>query len=124
MRIILLFWECLQNLLGRFLVWYYDAKLFGAWIDADIYLSNKFEGGISLGRYIILREYLVDDVKHEYGHCQQSKLLGPLYLFIIGIPSLWHATFYRCDSTKSYFSFWTEKWADNLGGVFRYYNPN
>ncbi len=57
---------------------------------------------------------------HEYGHTIQSLLLGPLYLVIIGIPSmLWGVLPYcnkkRKDEQISYCSFFTEKWANHLG---------
>ena len=57
---------------------------------------------------------------HEYGHTIQSLILGPLYLIVIGIPSaLWgflpnlHKK--RKDDQISYFSFFTEGWANRLG---------
>lgn len=57
---------------------------------------------------------------HEYGHTIQSLILGPLYLIIIGIPStLWgflpNLNKKRRDEQISYFDFFTEKWANNLG---------
>lgn len=59
-------------------------------------------------------------VVHEYGHTIQSLLLGPLYLIVIGIPSwLWCNVPYfrkmRKEKNISYYSFYTEKWADRLG---------
>lgn len=58
---------------------------------------------------------------HEYGHTVQSLVLGPLYLIVIGIPSfLWFAAApfvkYRRKNGISYFSFYTERWADRWGG--------
>ncbi|MDR0751575.1 MAG: hypothetical protein LBF12_03175 [Christensenellaceae bacterium] len=56
---------------------------------------------------------------HEFGHTIQSLILGPFYLLIIGIPS-----FVWCNSKRfielrktgvSYFSFYTERWANYLG---------
>ena len=56
----------------------------------------------------------------RYGHTLQSLILGPLYLIVIGIPStLWgflpnlHKK--RKDEQISYFSFFTEGWANRLG---------
>lgn len=57
---------------------------------------------------------------HEYGHTIQSLILGPLYLIVIGIPStLWGFLPY-CNKKRekeklSYFSFYTESWANDLG---------
>lgn len=45
-------------------------------------------------------------------------MLGPLYLIVIGIPSLLHAAVH--DSlcrNKDYKHFYTEKWADKLAGL-------
>lgn len=57
---------------------------------------------------------------HEYGHTIQSLLLGPLYLIVIGLPSLvWSRwkRFIRLRREKGipYFWFYTERWADWLG---------
>ena len=57
---------------------------------------------------------------HEYGHTIQSLILGPLYLIVIGIPStLWGFLPYtnrmRREKKISYFSFFTERWANELG---------
>ena len=61
-----------------------------------------------------------ETTKHEYGHYQQSLRLGWLWIFVIGIPSLiWAGCFqkYRRKNKISYYSFYTEKWANKLGGV-------
>lgn len=57
---------------------------------------------------------------HEYGHTIQSLILGPLYLIVIGIPSsLWgflpSLQRQRKEKQISYFSFFTEAWANKLG---------
>ena len=49
-------------------------------------------------------------VSHEAeGHVVDSYILGPLYLLIIGLPSLLHATF---GFTKKYYDFYTERLAN------------
>lgn len=59
-----------------------------------------------------------DSILHESGHVRQSELLGPLYLFVIGIPSgihcVLHDTIYGRHA--NYYDFFTEKWADKLAG--------
>lgn len=57
---------------------------------------------------------------HEYGHTVQSLLLGPLYLPIIGLPSLIWAALPRLrkmrrDKKISYYSLYTESWANSWG---------
>ena len=75
-------------------------------------------GGVSLGKYIIVNQWMpTKEIMHEYGHCRQSKYLGPLYLLVIGIPSLIWAIFGKRGD--AYYTFYTEKWADKLGGVDR-----
>lgn len=85
-------------------------------------------GGMSLGKYIFIYEPAIGTsygdctIKHEYGHTIQSKYLGWLYLLVIGLPSLgwaWLGKGYRKKTGKSYYSFYTERWADKLGGVVR-----
>lgn len=86
--------------------------------DITFYYSKNFTGGISLGQYIILSSKWKDDVRHEFGHCLQSKMLGWFYLPIIGLPSLLHAWLCKCKD-HDYTDFWCEKWADKLGKVKR-----
>ena len=57
---------------------------------------------------------------HEYGHTIQSIILGPLFLFFIAIPSsVWcrseRLKKYRERTGTSYYSLYTEAWADSLG---------
>lgn len=56
---------------------------------------------------------------HEYGHTVQSLILGPLYLPLIGLPSLLWAQLPVCQrkwrGEVSYFSFFSEKSANYLG---------
>jgi hypothetical protein len=47
-------------------------------------------------------------------------MLGPLYLLVIGLPSLlwaWLGDNYREKHGVSYYDFYTEKWANKLGGA-------
>lgn len=56
---------------------------------------------------------------HEYGHTIQSLILGPLYLPLVGLPSVLWARLPFCRrkwrGKVSYFSFFTEKTANSLG---------
>lgn len=128
-------WEFPQNLLGIVLFRIYSAgcdSLGTTYGDARVLYSGRMRGGISLGRRIILpwhyrgdcseRSYVGMTLRHEYGHTVQSRRLGWLYLVVIGLPSItwaWaHSTFRRLG-TVNYYSFYTERWADELGGVKR-----
>ena len=87
-------------------------------VGAEVYLQ-KSNGGVTLGKYIFINQDYTDKeavIKHECGHVKQSKILGPLYLIIIGIPSLLHAWFihdYVCENSD-YYHWYTEKWANKL----------
>ncbi|HHV51441.1 MAG TPA: hypothetical protein GXX54_07030 [Clostridiales bacterium] len=82
-------------------------------------------GAVTLGKYIFADDaYFQDEetIKHEYGHRLQSKKLSVLYLLVIGLPSLiWAGCFekWRRKHGISYYWFYTESWADKLGGVER-----
>lgn len=57
---------------------------------------------------------------HEYGHTVQSCILGPLFLPVIGLPSLLWAglpVFRRFRERRgvSYYRFYPERWANFLG---------
>jgi hypothetical protein len=77
--------------------------------------------GMSLGRFIFVASYHSSrTVKHEYGHCRQSKYLGPLYLPIVGLTSslfYWISVWKGGDFSKKYYQRFPENWADKLGGV-------
>ena len=75
---------------------------------------------ISLGGYIIVNAR-TNELTHEYGHQKQSRMLGPLYLIVIGLPSLFWATLKSIGlfKNKSYYWFYTEKWADKLMNIER-----
>lgn len=88
----------------------------------EYHITKKRFSGISLGKYIIIGDSCNNmyTIKHEHGHQIQSFILGPLYLFVIGLPSIiWCRCFekYRIKYNKSYYSFYTEKWANKLGKV-------
>lgn len=97
------------------------AKITRAKKDNGVYRWSY--NGLSLGTYIFVPMRAGEKtIKHEKGHTIQSYILGWLYLFVIGIPSIiWNACFeqYRKKNGIDYYSFYTEKWADKLGGVKR-----
>lgn len=78
-------------------------------------------GGVCLGAGIIVSDrFDVDSVWHEWGHFRQHLRLGPFYYLVIGIPSVLHALYFlqTGQSGYRYFHFYTEAWADALGGVY------
>ena len=90
--------------------------------ERGLYIWN-FGYGLSLDSFIFISKTASENtIKHEQGHTKQSRMLGPLYLFVVGIPSaIWCHFFegYRKKNNVSYYDFYCEKWADKLGGVNR-----
>lgn len=85
--------------------------------------------GISLGDYIIIDadfSVCIVDVHHEYGHSIQSHIFGPLYLLVIGLPSIINNIISRVKDKpfKWYYTRYPEKWADSLGGVKQVETPS
>ena len=128
-------WGCIQSLLGllNFLLhikdrhYFYHGAVITEWND---------KSSVSLGMFVFVtkepyfynklkKEYTIEELSHrllvhEYGHTIQSLILGPLYLIVMGIPStLWgflpSLNKKRKKEGISYFSFFTEKWANYLG---------
>lgn len=131
-KVLLWLWQLPQNLLGLILILRFKECMqdynFKDGTKGDIYFKPLFGSGVSLGNYIILdTEYLhyltiIDDsLNHEHGHQKQSMYLGPLYLIVIGIPSMLgniYSRIFHKDSEWYYKQPW-EAWADKLGGVER-----
>lgn len=70
---------------------------------------------MSLGDYIFIPTNATrETIEHECGHSRQSDILGPLYLVVIGIPSIVHNIIHTvCTKhgvTWDYYSFYTEYW--------------
>lgn len=125
--ILLWIWQAPQNLVGLALRFWYRRRIISEhrFRGVPYFVVSKMPGGgISLGRTVIIRNNPFgidwDAWNHEYGHTRQSIYLGPLYLLIIGIPSVLWLLYHRIDRRRSYYWFYTEKWADRLGGVTRF----
>lgn len=132
-KALLLIWELPQNIVGAFyfIIHGVFAKTFII-DDGDSFemYSDKQKGAVSLGVFRVYKsEYYGNTAQfvkltrmHEKGHRKQSKWLGPFYLIVIGIPSIIWATlhsFRKSISKIDYYWFYTEKWADKIGGVKR-----
>lgn len=128
-------WGIFQSLLGFiiFLIHIRDRHYF---YHGAIVTEWNVKSSVSLGIFLFVTSepYFYDKLKdkytkkelskrllvHEYGHSIQSLILDPLYLILVGIPStLWgflpHLNKKRKDKQISYFSFFTESWANVLG---------
>lgn len=116
----LFIWELLQNFAGflylKLSKYKFTVKYFpNGNTQIKYYYAKEFPGGLTLGEFIFTNG--PQHVKHEKGHVIQSRILGPLYLPFIGLNSIMHAALHDCKAHgKEYDHFWTEKWADHLGG--------
>ena len=122
-------WQLPQNLLGML---YKDCISDDIIIrvncdatDYECYLTRN-GGGVTLGRYVFVNQNYKDlsnVILHERGHVKQSRILGPLYLIIIGIPSIsWAGLRRLIPALKkiNYYNFYTENWANKLMGLNKY----
>lgn len=126
--ILLLIWQLPQSIIGWLMIlWFFiigEVKFIKYYKNAFIFTANKMNGSISLGTIVILctnHSKSNPTIQHELGHVIQSHYLGLLYLFVIGIPSIcWAALHKGHFDDRSYYSFYTEKWANKLGKVEDY----
>lgn len=120
-RTILYIWQLPQNVAGLLLLLYFrKVQLLSVYNGRRFYVTPKMRGGVSLGQYIFLSPSAgkVEQIcRHEYGHSLQSLYLGPLYLIVIGLPSIMHAAVCR---SGNYYHFYTEQWANRLAGIPEY----
>lgn len=118
--ILLYLWQLPQNLAGLLLLLVLTGETRHRLGSIRFYFLDSFPGGITLGEYIIVGTQQQLTVRHEFGHVRQSRMLGWLYLPVIGLPSLlWAALGSMVCPFREYHWFYTEAWADRLGGVKR-----
>jgi len=123
-------WEFPQHLLAFILLKVFKISHKEKYKTATVYyIDSKFMFGASLGEYILIHKdwsNMKKTIKHEYGHTLQSYMFGPLYLLIIGLPSviqnILSSIFYKLgkpEMHRNYYKRYPESWADKLGGVDR-----
>lgn len=123
MEILKFFWQLPQTVVALiyFLYLRYKDEILDTctFQGAVVFIKKGSYGSVTLGNHIFLSPRAADTtIRHEWGHTRQSLLLGPLYLVVIGIPSIiWAATHRTIAPNTPYFNFFTEKWANRLGGV-------
>ena len=123
-------WQLPQSVLGLFFLLYFwamgDIKFLSYKKLCFAFSSKYMAGGISLGNFAFVSTYngtRKTIVMHEQeGHTFDSKVFGPLYLFVIGIPSIMWAWF--GDDNKCYYDFYTEKWANEHAGLEAYHTSS
>lgn len=121
-NILLWIWQFPQHIVGLLILLFIKGEAKHKFDGITYYFHDPFPGGISLGNYMILGDKWSQSIKHEYGHSLQSRMLGPLYLFVVGLPSIIWAGLYGSvirETHNGYYKFYTERWADKLGKVTR-----
>jgi hypothetical protein len=127
-----------QTLIGA--LWFLVIR--GVWRDATteryrsgtlLTRSGRTPFGVSLGPFIFAYRYSAEQEAvrpgaqrrfddHEWGHFVQSIYLGPLYLPLVGLPSIIRLIAgrrrWRRDPA-AYYRGYPEAWADTLGRVVR-----
>lgn len=123
-KILLWIWQLPQNLVGLLFLLFIQGEKRHELNGIRFYYLKTFPGGITVGEYVIVGTKQELTVRHEYGHVLQSRILGSLYLVVIGLPSLIHAWINGaigcCEKhDEGYYHFYTEKWADKIAGINR-----
>jgi len=92
--------------------------------------TQKSFGGVSIGMFVFMNAKHVkanpqdgwthDTRIHEFGHCVQSILLGPLFWIVVALPSiLWcnipAVVRWRKEKDVSYYALYCEGWANVWG---------
>ena len=122
-NLMLFIWQLPQHLLAILYIGYLVMMCKDLGVDSRykqaIVIPCVMRGAVTLGCYVFvgLNSEYRKTVKHELGHTIQSKILGPLYLIVIGIPSITYCGLRRIFPSlrkKNYYDFYTEKWANNL----------
>ena len=119
-RIVQVLWGLPQTIVGL-VVLFVTRKCSRERFRTAVVTHWPLDSGLSLGMFVFVpsgcsRKLIV----HEYGHCIQSLILGPLYLPVIALPSILWAGIpalgrWRHNRCLSYYSFFTERWANWLG---------
>ena len=122
-NLILFIWQLPQHIVALIYFGYLVMMCKDLGVDSRykqaIVIPCVMRGAITLGNYVFvgLNSEYKETVKHELGHTIQSKILGPLYLIIIGIPSITYCSLRRMFPSlrkKNYYDFFSEKSANYL----------
>jgi hypothetical protein len=138
-RALLLAWELPQNALGALVLAQFAARRKVAtarWERERLFVEITADGAMSLGWFVFFsnRDNPVipagrENKDHEYGHSIQSRWLGPLYLPVVGAPSVARVVYAHVFKARTgrrwgrYYDGFPEDQADRLGGVDRSLRP-
>lgn len=125
--ILLAIWQLPQTLLGLAVI----ACMAGRtrYVGDGVWTVRGWTSGVCLGEFIALCTWFDStDLRHERGHREQSRILGPLYLLVVGLPSVignlidrrGHRSWPDALRSKWYYDLPWEADADQRGGVKRW----
>ena len=115
-------WELPQNIIGFLIALFFGFDSVSRETLNDgkalVFTWKLSKWNISLGWFqIVSKNASKTTVSHEVGHSHQSLYLGWLYLIFIGLPSnIWAGLIHK-HTDKSYYWFYTERWADHCAGI-------
>jgi hypothetical protein len=127
-------WEAPQTALGAAMLGVETARkrILNIEVEDGRLVIESKGTGISLGRIVFWsrensrwHDLDVRNRAHELGHTKQSRMLGWLYLPVVGLPSISRAAYaliFREMTGRQwtgYYEGYPEDWADRLGGVVR-----
>jgi len=115
-KLLLILWQLPQELLGLILFLYFC----DSYNEPFYFFNSNYIASFTLGDFIFINNRQISPVtlSHETGHKKQSHMLGPLYLLLIGLPSVIGNILHRFIKFNYYKQPW-EAWADKLGDVER-----
>jgi len=124
-NLLMFIWQLPQNIIG-FCISIFIKERMHISENSSGYIVKvvKWNIELTLGRYIIIGKDRGDQysiaIKHNiYGHGKQSKIYGPLYLIIVGIPALvlYLLTVYGTLDPAQYHSLWPEDQANEFANI-------
>lgn len=125
-------WGLVQNVVGA-MFFLFNIHRPHAYFKGAVVTTWHKPYGLGCGMFIFLGDETLpgysqalnnklqyDILVHEYGHTIQSIILGPMFLIVIGLPSiLWASLPYFQHLRKrkhiSYYWLYCEKWANIIG---------
>ena len=119
LKTLLFIWQLPQNLVALVMIPFLGKlKVVDKTNWCTCYEGENMQGGISLGSFAFVSPYSAkkpEVVAHELkGHTVDSRWMGPLYLLIVGLPSILNAWF---NFTDCYYDWFPEKWANEHAGL-------
>jgi hypothetical protein len=114
-------WQLPQHIIALCIITLKHGVRITAPVKEQCWHIKGLPGSVSFGGYCLFKDTVprAVTIAHEAGHSKQSRMLGPLYLPLVGIRSA-----LRCVKSEKeqwpdskYFGSWPENWADRLAGI-------